>query len=552
MVGLISFFICSPAHCQKKNPLMEIDSLIQKGDEFQFQNFSSADSLYEVAADKIRTLGIDAQPTVWIRLLHQRSFTALFHNKIVASRKYLKDAYESLNRYENIPGGQFDSLKAQTQVIEANYFYVVGSYTNALANLGEAETYLRHQQKTETACETLYQILQFQASVYYLQGEFESCIDRYLGSIEYYDCYRPKTKYASYILVNRNIGLAYLAMGNSSKARTYFFAAKANLDSCPARFKDFTVRNHALVLYNSMAEFYRVQKQIDSAKYFFRQALPILGENPNYISRVNEGLAKVAVTEKDFIAAHALFNKSLTHTVQVRGEKNYITSNLYRSISSLYYEEQDSRNALLFIQKALNSLSSSASLDEHDYASNPPLSSLQIHKQTVMTLHQKATTLASLYQRLRSDSHLVAARKTNRLALQFIDSARNEFSLDKDKVVLGEDAAKVYQTGLYLSSTLYRQTKDIRYLSECFELMDKSKSAVLMDHIKFIKRFSGLPSELMNRERELKVELSIAEQQLYTAEIKNEETSHHRQHLGQIKTAYTSQTIINSELKTIR
>jgi CHAT domain-containing protein len=542
LAGLISFLLICFQHSAAQSLRLknEIDSLLIQAGRLQFQNFGHSDSLYEVASRKILEMEVESDPVLWIRVLHQRSFTALFHSKLSSAKKYLDESYKSIDLYRNVLSLRSDSLKAQSQVIESNYYYAIGSYANALAKMNAAETFFLSQKQTPLSCVALYQILQFQGSIYYLQGEFESCIDRYLGSIQYYDCLRPEKSFPNYVLVHRNVAQAYAKMGSLKNAHRYFLSAKANLDSCPEAKRTFTLRTHAVLLHTSLGEFYRTQNKIDSAKYFFHQALYFLGNDPIYAGRINDGLAKVALAEKDYTTAHSLFKKSLKQIIHQRGEKYYLTAALYRSISSLHQEQGNFKNSLIFIQKALSSLSSSEELDTIDYTKNPSLRLLYMPKEMVMTLHQKATLLTALYNHDKNDDILLAARNTNLLAIQLLDSTRNDFSLEKDKVVLGEEAAKIYQTGLYIASLLFNETTDPKYLSECFELMDRSRSAVLMDHLKLVKTFSGIPAELQSRERELKVELTEAEEQLYDAETKNEETGSHRQHFGEIKKAYTT------------
>lgn len=539
--GLISFIFgfSQIAICQDQQ-LQQVDSLLKKAETIRIQNPAAADSIYNLASQLITNAGIEKHPTAWVMVLHQRAWSALFHSKMISARKYLNDAYSSIEENKEILSSRVDSLEANTKLIEATYFFVIGNYSAALYNLDQSETFLRKQKKSLLTCGSLYQILQLQASIYLLQGEFESCVDRYLACIQYYDCSRPPTDYQNYALIYRNIGHAYSKMGDLKKARSYFFSAKINLDTCPDRSRDFSIPSYATLLFNSMGEFYLSQGKIDSSKYFFSHALSFSTDNPVFASRLNEGLAKIALQEKDYDKALSLFTKSLQQTIQARNEKHYLTARSYRSISSLYWERSDYKNALVYIQKALNSLSSSDDINVNDYTQNPSLNLLYMPKEMVMTLNQKAALLTSFYQQKKADDLLLAARNTNLLGIQLLDSTRNEFSLEKDKVVLGEDAVKVYQTGLHLASILYDKTKDPKYLSECFDLMDRSRSAVLMDHIKLVKSFSGIPAELQDRERELKVELSAAEQQLYNAEVKKQETSSHRQHFGEIKKAYTA------------
>lgn len=540
-LGLIFIFSC--AFHSSFSQRINVDTVLLKAERLQYVDFPKSDSLYEIASRELVLRGIENDLVTWTSILHKRANSALIHSKLANAKKFITDSYATITRYRALLKAKSDSLKAETQQIEAAYLYYIGSYASSLTKLDSAETYLRSKEQVASRCSTLFRILQFQATIYQLQGELESSIDRNRGSIHYYDCYRSRDEYPNYIVIHRNIALAYAAMNEMAKARAHFRLAKANIDNCPAKSWNGTFERYAILLYNSMGEFYRTQNQIDSAKYYLEQALALAQRNPNFLSRVNELLAKVAISQNDYNSAQALLQKSLDYTLNSLGEKHSVTAHQYRLISNVYLETNDVTNSLIFLQKALNSLSSSNQVDPNDFRQNPPISVLSKEKRTLTTLHNKATTLQTLYRKTGSKDFLMAARSTNMLALQFVDSARNDFSLEKDKVVLGEDAVPVYATGLDIASMMYAETKAPTYLSECFQLMDESRSTVLMDHVKLVKTFAGLPPELQNRERELKVELSQAEQQLYEAEIKNRESSSYRQRLGEIKKAHA--TLVN-------
>jgi CHAT domain-containing protein len=544
IAGFCLFSFSSPsAYCQGDG-LQRADSLIQLASGIKYQNFSKADSLYHLAQQTLARAGYHKNPTLWIHLLHQRIVTALFHNKIVDAKDYLATAYESIDKHSDALGDSADSLRTETRLYDANYAFVIGNYAEALYKLDNAESYFLKRSANRNTCQALYNILQFQATIYQLQGEFESCIDRYLGSNKYYECHRPRNEVANYILVNRNIGVAYSRMGSYSKARDYFFAAKSNLDAMSDSSKNtFIVRNHALVLYNSLADFYIKQQKFDSARYMYGLAMPMLKDNPSYLARLNEGLARVAHNEKKFEEAEKLYFKALELTLSSRGEKSYVTSYLYILMSGLYQDKKEATRALFYMQKALNSLSVTE-INVGDFRENPPVRSSHTPKIMITTLNKKANLLCQLYAQTKSMDFLDAAWKTSHLALQLLDSTRNEFSLEKDKVVLGEEAIQVYETAIHLASYFYTATTNPKYLEDMFVLMDKSKGAVLMDHLKHVKNFSGIPSELLDRERQLKAELSAAERELYTAEVKKAETSLFRENLGRIKQEY-SQLLAN-------
>jgi CHAT domain-containing protein len=547
IAGFISFFISGNQLTYAQTGKKDLaDSLITVAGGFKFVDFRRADSVYSKAALLIRNNGIERNALTWVHLLHQRILTAIFHNQFGEAKNFLGEAYDAVNQYSVSLGPKTDSLLFETRLYEANYDFALGMYNDALENLDRTESYLLSNEMNSNACQALYGILQFQATIYQLQGEFESCIDRYLASIKYYDCHRDKKKFPNYILAFRNIGVAYSRMRNMHKAREYFFAAKQNLDSCPEKERTFYVRNHALTLYNSLADFYIKQGRYDSAKYMYMLALPVLNDNPTFVSRVNEGLARVALNEKKYADAHRLFFYALDQTRLTHGEKNYITSQLYLYISELYQETKEPSLALQYIQKALQSLST-GEIDTNNFAANPSASSTFVPKIMVTTLNRKATVLAQLYKENKKPEFLKAAWETSRLALQLVDSTRNGFSLEKDKVVLGDDVVRVYETALDLASQLFTLTRDSTYLEKCFSLIDKSKGAVLSDHLKLVRNFAGIPKKLFDRERELKAELSAAEERLYKAEMKKQETTIHLEALGKIKKEYS---LLLSDIRT--
>ncbi len=529
---------------QHKELMKSYDSLLQVATKSLFVNPVRADSALQAAEVIIKAFGIEKYPNAWIQFLHRRAAEAFSRADLSALQKCVADCYESTKKFRSQVGSKFDSINSETLFFQALYYYGIGKYDEALLNFGQVEEYVKRQPSFKNNCNRLFSVTQYQASIFKIKGEPESAVNQYKAGIQYYDCYRDKNTCANYILLFRNVAVVYRDVGDQALARRYFSLAKQNVEQC-IESSDYRVKNHSLIFYQDYAEFFARLGMLDSARYFYTKGIPLLKDYPSYTFRINYGLALIAQQEGRFEEAVRLFNKTLGAFHKMNDRHNPWLTRTLVSIANLYRQNNDLQKSLLYIQQALNSqLVRKISME--DYSINPSLESVLSKREILFTLHQKANVLYEIYESTGSDSHLTKARETNLLAIQLLDSMRNDFSLEKDKVVLGEETIPIYETSLRISSTLFDKTNDFRFQDEFLSLMDKARSAVLFDHLKLVSNFSGMPSALIEKERQLKVSLALAEQNLFKAEVDGQETSKLRQDLTDIKKAYSE---LNHEIK---
>ncbi|MEX1238288.1 MAG: CHAT domain-containing tetratricopeptide repeat protein [Cyclobacteriaceae bacterium] len=520
--------------------------LVDSANDLAYHNFAKSDSLYNEAEILIRNYEAPQKALHWISLQHHRASAAYFNYRFSRVQMHIDEAYTSIAKFSDHIMNEKDSLAAETKFIQAVYFNDIGKYDHALENLMELEKYVKGRENNVETCKRIFQIIQYQAYIYQVKGEYESAVNAYLSSIQYYDCYRDKVKIPNYLLVYRNIAVAYQQLGNSNLSYYYFARAIKNLNDQPS-LTEYSIRNHALVLYNSIGDYFILQGELDSAKFYYQKSIPFLEDNPIVASRIYQGLAKVAQQENNFRKSLSLFLKTLEIVRNSNGEKHYITGRIYMAISNLYWRNGDFTNASVFVQKAMNSLTGLEDIAITEIEDNPSLRFLVSKREMLDVLHQKALLLTRHYLRTRAEFYLVNAQKANHLAIQLLDTLRNEFTLEKDKVVLGEDAVRIYETSIRIAHELYRNTGESEYLSECFAMMDKSKSAVLLDHLKLVKNFSRIPAQLLEKERQLKAELTVAERELFQAESERTGTTRERQVLHDLKKAHAA---LFAEIKT--
>jgi CHAT domain-containing protein len=505
-----------PVFCQPQPVTDQLDSLLHEAQDVAYENYRRSDSLYQQAERIIISAGIRHFPLYWIGLHHQRATLAFINEEFSLCEKYLTASFQELQSFEkSFSKPTMDSLKNRLDFIHGLYYRSLGRYDDALSKLSQVENYHKSMPVSPEACRTLFQVTQYQASIYEMKGEFESAINQYIASIEYYNCYRDKNKCPNYVLIYRNIGQAFQNKGDHQSAHQYFREAKANLDTCLKDPSYDHIISHTLILYRSIAEHFILTRNMDSAKVYFQLAIPLLKDYPAANYRIYNGLAKVALYENNFQKAADLFNKTLGIFRQSYGEKNAMTARVYQSIAELYLQRKMFDKAVFFSQRSLSSLSYFEDVDIHNFAINPSLKGPFLKREMFQALAFKANVLTTYYHHQKKQSFLMAAREANLLAISLLDSTRNEFSLEKDKMILGDEAVRVYETSIQIASLLYTTNDDFRYAAECFELMDKSKSAVLLDHLKLVRNFSRIPGVILERERQLKTELTVAENKIF-------------------------------------
>ncbi len=514
-------------------------ALMAAADKLIYQDFEKSDSLYQVVEDYLVQAGIENFPVEWVSLNNRRALGCAYNSRYELAGRYVGAAWDGLEKYDKRLGRFRDSLRHSVMFAEAIYQRDVGQYDEALENLKRVQDFTASSGMRPQNCQILFRVLQFQASIYNLNGEFESAINSYLASNAYYDCYRDKGTCANYILTFRNVGLAFLGKGDRDHALQYFWKAKDNVERCMADHPNAAVRTHALVLYHALAECY-VAEDPDSARFYLGRATPLISNNPAFYERIHASLGRVAMEQGRYEEALRIFDDVREMLVKNLGEKSREVAKVYEMFAALYARTARMDSALWYIQKAVNSLTGKVLDEPENLRVNPRPGDVVYRKQMIRVLHRKAGLLSEMATTAASDSIAQVAWKTARLALALVDSTRNDFSLEKDKVVLADDAAGIYETALSIAAQLYARSDDSRFLEECFALMDRAKGAVLLDHLRRVRNFSRIPEDVIRMERLLKAELSAAEEALFQAESHSDDASAERMTLAELKQKYAS------------
>lgn len=171
------------------------------------------------------------------------------------------------------------------------------------------------------------------------------------------------------------------------------------------------------------------------------------------------------------------------------------------------------QKALEKYQEAITMLMAGAKLEE----GQDIITSTYDHKTLLKILIQKdqayeQLTLESLDQQLIRYQNL-------KLAIEVIDQLREDYSTKGAKILLLNNVPKVYNEAIDLLHTIYKQDPNPIWLTEAFELSEKSKAMLLMDALKEDKahHFGNVPDSLRKQEQSLQKDISFYQAELFKA-----------------------------------
>ena len=101
--------------------------------------------------------------------------------------------------------------------------------------------------------------------------------------------------------------------------------------------------------------------------------------------------------------------------------------------------------------------------------------------------------------------------------IALIEYIQKNFSSDQSKINFANEYRKVFEKGLNTCWVLYHNSNDKKYLEKAFELSETNRSTTLLEGLqdtKF-KLYSGIPKDLLAKEKEIKQTLERVKLDLY-------------------------------------
>ena len=264
------------------------------------------------------------------------------------------------------------------------------------------------------------------------------------------------------------IGLIYTNLGNQEKALHYFTR------SLNYRIKKYNT-NHPLVAssYVNIANAYRKQNKNDSTLKYYRKA------------------------------------------IQVKKDLNQIKDLMFlnNSIAKLYQNTINYKEALSNYQKALY-YNSKKAIDTTNFNQNPKK---YINARFFL---QSLKGKASVLQSMGDAKSLKIALETYQLCDEVIQKLRQQYVNYQDKLTLANLSAEIYEQAVIACHQMIQKqpAQEARYTQLAFQFSERNKASILRETLQEANAKFDLPENLLEQERDLKINLAYYEKQLANAQ----------------------------------
>ena len=267
---------------------------------------------------------------------------------------------------------------------------------------------------------------------------------------------------------------------------------------------------------------------------FIYRELKLYGDAVNYLEialKIYEALNPQSHSAKAFVlfnlgktylqmgdrkSARGYYDKALAMYLQVYGEKHPEIASVYNAIGSLDISSRKYDDGLKFYQKALGA--NVMDFSDDNIEANPKLENFYNGNVLLYSMLLKAEALESRhFGKTLKFSELKLSLQTLQKCDSLIDILRQQTTNESDKISLGAIANEVYADGVRIANAAFQQAfQKNPYKHLAFYFAEKSKSAVLLDAISEsdAKSFAGIPSRLLDEEKDLKSAIALTSQKL--------------------------------------
>lgn len=272
-------------------------------------------------------------------------------------------------------------------------------------------------------------------------------------------------------------------------------------------------------------------KNADSAVYYLSISRKKMSVGHHYLPSYHQVKSEIVLLSQDYTSALIELDSALLLEQEKWGTAKHLgMAIIHQKMGLIHYEQDDFDKALNQYSIGLNQLSSSNSNIDRIFL--------------IKMLKNKAYALNSIKQQDPYSNTLVTVNQ----GLKVLNNLKPTFKSESDKLVLIEDAFPLFESGMEAAYQLYQSSKDEKYIDQAFDYAEKSKSVLLLEALLGTKatKFANIPKDILERERQLKSEITFVEKQRNRAK---EETSEledqlfalkeeHRQLIKQIENDY--------------
>jgi len=305
-------------------------------------------------------------------------------------------------------------------------------------------------------------------------------------------------------LTYNNLGVVLYNKGDYSKSLSYYLKTLEIKKMEKIKNSSSTFNNIANC-YKKLGNYYKAdsyyQKSIEEVKSNYGRDFYLLGDY--YLN--------YAVFQSEFHKDKNVLpylNKAYNIYLKNIGLKHSDTARCLFNFGDFYGSKKNYYKALNYYQKAM--VSELDQFQDSSIYTNPSIHKIEPQLAILQILKAKAEAFYHIYLKSNQLSDLDFSLQTYDLCLDIIDKIRIAYQDEESKFALSKNENDTYTVAIELAVQLYELTKDIIYKEKAFRYAERSKSASLMSSLNDVnaKNFGGIPKDLQEQERRLKMDIA--------------------------------------------
>ncbi len=359
------------------------------------------------------------------------------------------------------------------------------------------------------------------ANSYSDEGDFELALIYLKKALNIYE--QNKENNYDMAITFSNIALNYFQIGDYEKSLFY------NYNSIDIWTNEIVTKNIYLASnYYNIAEVNRKEKNYLIALQNYEKVIELsrelFGEKHKMISMAYTRMGEVHKSLGDNGKAYEFQNKALLDNIKLYGYKHPDVTTCLIGIGNIYRENGNLDSASHYYQNAIES-------SINNFGNTALYSDLKL-KEVISPIHLleslvlKAETFYLLYSKnSTNNSNIENALDTYLLALDLLEKMRMELQTESSKILLSDNYFGFFEKATNVALELYRQTKNQTYIEFAFKFSESNKANILHQSIfdSKAKLFSGIPDNLIKKEKELRVDLAFYNTELNKEKQKKDE-----------------------------
>ncbi len=352
------------------------------------------------------------------------------------------------------------------------------------------------------------------AACYLLQGDYHQALAYYQKSLQI-----ANTIWGT---AHRQIGMCHNNLAEAYEAVLDYDQQLFHAQKTLTIFREVFNENSTFTAasYQTLGRAYKNLGQYELAIENFEQDAKITRQ---LIKEDGEGIADYHINVASCYGLMGEPEKQLTHLekaltiyISIHQTTHPQIAAIYNALADWYDTQQDYDQQLIFAHKAVCSVSTG--IFDNNYLSSPDLSTIQLYQEAFTALLHKARAAHQLYLQNKDQEYLEFSLTTYQLLDQVLHQIKQSYKTDASKLFFSKQVAAIYAEGIHIAMLLKRP-------AIAFYFSEQAKVALLRANLQDItaKELGEIPSELLEQEKALRIELNYLDKRIIQEEQKGKQ-----------------------------